>query len=280
MGRRVETENEPISTGHRSLGDVPRPVPSDTYTTEYYLTGCSGADEFESGEGMAVAPILAELLDRMEVGPERTCLDLGCGRGEVALNCAARGARILALDYADAALDLARGALARHTDLEERVVLVQGDAKHLPVPTGSVDRAFLLDIVEHLHPWELTASLAELRRVMSPGGVALVHTMPNLHYYRWVYPVLRVAAAIVQRHRVPREPRGEYELTMHVNEQTPRRLRTALESAGFSVEMWLTGLEKCPLRPGRFERGVRLLAGRPPLRTVASFHILALARPR
>jgi SAM-dependent methyltransferase len=259
-------------------GDTGRPVPAEVYTEEYYLGCCSGADQFEASQGLAVSPVLIEVFDRLGIGPGQRCLDIGCGRGEAVFNLAKRGALALGLDYADVALGLARRMLASHPDIESRVAFVKGDAKSMPVPERSIDAAFMLDIVEHLQPWELDATLREVRRVLRPGGTLFAHTMPNLHYYRWVYPPLALWARVAQGQRPSRDPRSPYEHQMHVNEQTPAGLERALRRAGFDVELWVTGLEKWPLRPGIVDRVARAAARRRPLKTISSFHILALAR--
>lgn len=255
-----------------------RPVPASAYTREYYLTGCSGGEDFEATAGLAVSPVIEEVFDRFGVGPGTRCLDLGCGRGEVTFTLAKRGAHAVGVDYAGAALDLAGDMLRRHPDISSRVMLLRADAKHLPLPTGSIDRAFVLDLVEHLQSWELAEALAELRRVLRPDGAVFVHTMPNLRYYRWGYPVLRAAGRVLGRNS-PRDPRSEYEVQMHVNEQTPAMLRRAMHRAGFDAELTVTGLEKSPLGPGPLDRVVRALSSRPPLRGVLGFHILVTARP-
>lgn len=259
-------------------GDAP--VDPALYTEEYYLEGCSGADAFDVSQGLALSPKALELLDRLGAGPGMRAVDVGSGRGELVFNLARRGAVTVGLDYADAALRLARGMLERHPDLVDRTSFVKSDAKQVPLRTGTVDLAFMLDVVEHLHPWELRSALVEVRRILRPTGTLLVHTMPNLHYYRWVYPPLRFAGRVLRRSTAPRDPRSEYEHQMHVNEQTPRALKRALEEAGFAVELWVDGFEKSPLEPGSLDRLARAVARRPPFRRVASFHIFALARPR
>jgi len=255
-----------------------QPVPAAAYTEEYYRSGCGGGEAFESGSGLTVSPVVEQAFDSFGVGPGRACLDLGCGRGEVTFNLAKRGASAIGIDYADSALRLAQGMLERHPDIKSRVLLVKSDAKALPFPDASIDCAFVLDLVEHLQPWELGQSLSELHRVMKPDGMVLVHTMPNLRYYRFAYPALRLIGRM-QRHESPAEPRGPYEFDLHVNEQTPGSLRTAMRVAGFLVEMSVTGLEKSPLRPGLLDRFVRVLAKHGPLRSVLGFHILVTARP-
>ena len=47
-------------------------------------------------------------------------LDAGCGRGETALALARHGARVSGLDYAEAAVELTREALADYPDADIR----------------------------------------------------------------------------------------------------------------------------------------------------------------
>ena len=255
------------------------PVDPELYTEAYYREGCGGADTFDISSGMAISPVASDLLDRLGAGPGTRAVDIGSGRGELVFNLARRGAAAVGLDYADAALQLAQGMLGHHPDLAGNVLFVKSDAKRVPLRDHSVDLAFMLDVVEHLQPWELHAALVEVRRLLRPSGTLCVHTMPNRLYYEWVYRPLWWAGRLFRRTSGPRDPRSEYEHQMHVNEQTPRRLRHALEHAGFDVELWVDGFEKSPLDPGFLDSAVRALARRTPLRHIASFHIFALARP-
>ena len=50
--------------------------------------------------------------------------------------------------------------------------LVQADARHLPLPTASVDAVFAAGLVQHLPDPE--AGLAELARVSRPGGRLII----------------------------------------------------------------------------------------------------------
>lgn len=254
------------------------PVSPDVYTEEYYLNCASGFSFFDETAGLELPPLLRRFLDRMGIEPGMRVLDVGCGRGEVALNAALRGAQATGIDYADAALGLARKLLAAHGGAAERVTLAKCDAKHMPFPDHTFDRALMLDVVEHLQPWELDLALAEVFRVLKPGGRLYVHTMPNLHFYRWVYPPLRVLARVAQGKRLPRDPRSQYEHDMHVNEQTPRMVREGLARAGFEPSVWFSDFVRSPLDRGLLDRVVRGAGKRFPLRPVATFNIFAEAR--
>src|SRR5205807_2624150 len=77
-------------------------------------------------------------------------LDVGSGRGEVVFNAAKSGATAVGIDYASAALSLARGMLGQHPEIRDRVLFLHGDARCMPLVSASFDRAFMLDVVEHL----------------------------------------------------------------------------------------------------------------------------------
>jgi ubiquinone/menaquinone biosynthesis C-methylase UbiE len=255
------------------------PVSPGVYTEDYYLGCASGFDRWEASKGLDVPPLVLDVLERAGVAEGCRVLDVGCGRGEVVLNAARVGAWALGIDYSDAALGLARRMRGEHPDFAERASFLKCDAKLLPLAPASIDRVFMLDVVEHLHPWELEAALREVHRVLRPDGALFVHTMPNLRFYRFVYPPLRLMARVVQGKRLPADPRSEYEHAMHVNEQTPRGLRRVLEATGFRTEIWFSDFVRSPLDRGRLDRVVRAVGKRGPLRPVATFNIFAAARP-
>jgi SAM-dependent methyltransferase len=66
-------------------------------------------------------------------------------------------------------IDVARAQLARN---EATPYLAAGDAMHLPLASSSVDAAISWDVLEHLPRPE--AALAELARVVRPGGVVVI----------------------------------------------------------------------------------------------------------
>lgn len=258
----------------------PEPVSPHAYTEEYYLECSSGHDRFEESRGLYVPPLIFSIVERAGVQPGQRVLDVGCGRGEVTYNLAKLGAEAVGIDYAATALKLARRMRAEHPDLADRVTLVKCDAKRMPFLSGAFDAAFMLDVVEHLQPWELHLALLEVRRLLRREGALFIHTMPNLRFYRYVYPVLRMVGRIAQRSNLPRDPRSEYEHAMHVNEQTPKTLRAALEAAGFDAHVWMSDYVRPVLRPGLLHRVTSGIGRRPPLRAIAAFNVFAEARPR
>jgi O-antigen chain-terminating methyltransferase len=103
-------------------------------------------------------------------------LDLGCGRGELLLALREAGVEAHGVE-ADAAL--AQAARRRGLDVELGGVLeaVRGQ------PEGRWGAVTAIHLFEHLTPGVLLELLAEVRRVLRPGGVLIVEC-PNPHTLR------------------------------------------------------------------------------------------------
>jgi ubiquinone/menaquinone biosynthesis C-methylase UbiE len=228
----------------------PAPVPPTIYDWAYFLTDCGGFREYALSGGSLLEARLARMLDLANPAPRMRVLDLGCGRGELALHAALRGAEVVAVDYAEAALALASATLAGAPDeARRRVRLLRADAKALPFADRSFDRALVSDVVEHLHPWELGRAFSELARVLRPDGRLVVHTSPNRLHLALAYPSARLWARFRGR-RLPANPRTPYERLVHVNEQDPWGLYRQLR-AHFVAALWLEPPDRARSRARR-----------------------------
>ena len=219
-------------------------VSPESYSEEYFLSECHGCDEYRTTRGMVLPRRLQAAFELGAISPGMRVIDIGCGRGEIALHSSLAGADAYAVDYSDDALRLTRRILDEHGgEVRDRVFLQRADAQHLPFAEETFDRAFMLDLVEHLHPAELSLVLREVHRVLRSGGCLVVHTMPNLWYLRYGYPLYR----LVQRARgqaLPADPRQRWRYgEVHVNEQDVRRLKGSLRNAGFRSKVWLRPTE-------------------------------------
>jgi len=228
---------------------VQTPIEPDAYTEEYFRTSVEGHAEFAASGGREVSPRLRRALDLAAPGPGQRVLDIACGRGEVVLQSALRGAQAVGIDYAGGAIAVARESLA-HSD---RTALARMDATRLAFREGTFDAAFMLDFVEHVYQPDLEAALRQVRDALRPGGRLIIHTSPNRVFedkvYRyWVRNVHRVvigaARVLHQKNRILNEmilpagalpPHDEFERRLHVNPQSRASLRDALRRCGFRV---------------------------------------------
>jgi demethylmenaquinone methyltransferase/2-methoxy-6-polyprenyl-1,4-benzoquinol methylase len=95
------------------------------------------------------------------VVPGDRVLDACCGTGDLALAAARAGGRVTGLDFSEKMLERAR---RKSTAVE----WVRGDALALPFEDGAFDAATVGFGVRNLD--DLERGLAELRRVLRPGG--------------------------------------------------------------------------------------------------------------
>ena len=219
-------------------------LPPELYTEEYFLQACEGYAEFSETQGERLSRRLSAAFAVAAVRPGMKVLDVGCGRGEILRHCARLGADAYGVDYAPVAVEMSARAVAGEQAAPGKTGVAQSDAKRLPFPGEFFDRVLMFDVVEHLYPWELDLGLAEVRRVLKPGGAFVVHTAPNVWYDRYAYPFVRAVRLLAgQGASHPRNPRAlnvSANVDVHVNEQSQRSLRLALERAGFQrVRAWL-----------------------------------------
>jgi SAM-dependent methyltransferase len=108
-------------------------------------------------------------LDLADLSGDERIVDVGCGNGLylAALSGRGHGGPVHGLDLETGMLHAAAGW---HADAG----LVTADAQALPLAGGSVDVAMAMHMLYHVPDQE--AAAAELRRVVRPGGVALVVT--------------------------------------------------------------------------------------------------------
>jgi ubiquinone/menaquinone biosynthesis C-methylase UbiE len=129
----------------------------------------------------ACRPTYLDLLDRVGVRPGWRVLDAGCGTGAFLPRLAelvGAGGRVSGIDLAEENVALAgRRAMASVASAGVRACPVetrQGSLLALPYPDSSFDAVWCANTVQYLDDDELGPALAELRRVVRPGGVVAV----------------------------------------------------------------------------------------------------------
>ena len=97
----------------------------------------------------------------------RRILDAGCGSGPLSAALRDRGAIVTGFDSSAKMLELARKRLGDDTDLHHAEL-----GGPLPFPDAAFDDVIACLILHYLEDW--TTPLAELRRLLTPGGRLIV----------------------------------------------------------------------------------------------------------
>lgn len=128
------------------------------------------------------AAIMERLGGRVEGG---RVLEIGCGRGVGTEIIFERfGAReVHAFDLDPDMVEQARRRLAGYPP--ERLRLYVGDASALEAEDESYDAVFDFAIIHHVPNWRLT--VAEVRRVLRPGGLFFFEEVTRHALSRWLY---------------------------------------------------------------------------------------------
>ena len=209
LERLAEELEEVASLTERSLLGEPLPVSGDSLLDEGRLADALAEvqplllESFRGSEDEIRHRMDRYLPDLRSQGP---VLDLGCGRGELLLLLREAGIEATGVE-ADPALV---GA-ARRRGLE----IVEGDVLEVLKGQESESRGAVtaVHLFEHLTSAVLIAALAEIRRVLRPGGLLIVEC-PNPHS-------LRVGASLF------------WQDPTHQRPLLPETLELMLSAAGF-----------------------------------------------
>lgn len=158
--------------------------------------------------------------------PRGEVLDVGMGTGRLCAELDRRGWQVSGVDLSPAMVAAARRRLP---ELADR--LVEGPIEHLPFDTESFDAVAATGVLEYATR-DLPGAVAELARVLRPGGVAVLsfprQQSPGLLWRsKLLYPAVRTAKRIAPVGRpapLDLPPRSEQEFL------------AAVAGAGLAVE--------------------------------------------
>lgn len=151
-------------------------------------------------------------------------LDAGAGFGRHAFEAARRGARVVALDYAEQEVESTRATFAAMFEAGEITAenltgVMRGDATSLPFPDDSFDAIVTSEVLEHIQ--DDVRALGEFARVLKPGGV-LAATVPS-----W-FPE-KINWMLSDEYHAPFVPGG------HVRIYSATELKAKVRAAGLTV---------------------------------------------
>jgi SAM-dependent methyltransferase len=170
------------------------PTATKTRRTDIYNDPAFNYAQFWSGrdyEHYAEVIAIHRLLRGRRFGH---VVDIGGGYGRLSVVLATYADRVTLVDPSTQQLDLSRHIFPDHPVVERRLM----DAANLKFGTGTVDLAALVRVLHHLPDPE--AELAEMARILKPGGLALVEVANAANAHR------RLARLLHGQGRVPEAP--------------------------------------------------------------------------
>jgi SAM-dependent methyltransferase len=138
--------------------------------------------------------------DLAEVAPGDHVVDLGCGPGNAVREAAARGARATGVDPSSVMLRVAQVLTWRR---RARIAWTEAAAESIPLADGDATVVWSVACVHH---WaDIDAALAEIHRILAPGGRLLaaerrtVATATGVASHGWTDEQADVFAAACRR---------------------------------------------------------------------------------
>ncbi len=174
-----------------------------------------------------------QLLDEQlkELSPGSRVLDVGCGTGNYLV-------RFRELGFEAQGVEPAPGMIEAARRLDPMLAIEQGVATELPFPDGSFDMVTAIEVLRYLHRDDVRRALAEMMRVLRPGGRVFV-TMVN----RWALDGFYVHQRLRQRLK----GRDFDRTNPHCEFTTPAEVEADLLAAG-AAEARTVGRLFAPMR--------------------------------
>jgi SAM-dependent methyltransferase len=117
----------------------------------------SSAEAYERGRPGYPAEAVEWLRERLDLGPGTRVIDLAAGTGKLSRALAETGAEVTAVEPVEEMRAL----------IEAPVRSVEGTAEEVPLPDASADA---VTVAQAFHWFDGEAALAEIHRVLRPGG--------------------------------------------------------------------------------------------------------------
>ena len=234
-----------------------RRVNPRVYTEKYYLSDCTGFEQWKRSGGKEFEPRFERIVK--EIPPVRNLriLDIGCGRGELALWCVRNGAKVvIGIDYSKNAIKLANQSKKHFKkDIQKNITFKLGDGKKLEFEINSFDVVLLTEVLEHVYPEEQAVIFNEIKRVLKDDGFVFVHTAPskwfnNFTYKYWCYPISSIIVSVnnfitgnkYTNITKPSKIRTESHKIMHVNEPDYFTLKKLFNNSRFEGKIKSTNV--------------------------------------
>ena len=134
------------------------------------------AESYERGRPEYAPAAVGALAAELGIGANSLVLDLAAGTGKLTRALVAAGLDVIAVEPQAELREVLVTSVGEHR-------VIDGLAEQIPLDDGSVDA---VTVADGFHWFDQAAALAEIRRVLRPGGgLALVATLPDWSSASW-----------------------------------------------------------------------------------------------
>jgi len=149
------------------------------------------ADVYERGRPEYAPAVVGALAAELRIAPGAPVLDLGAGTGKLTRALVGFGLEVVAVEPLASLRELLAASIGA-----ERVR--EGVAEAIPLPDASMAAVTVADA---FHWFDQAAALAEIRRVLRPGGgLAVVRALPDWAEASWADEVVKLLAELRPEH--------------------------------------------------------------------------------
>lgn len=125
-------------------------------------------------------------IEALEIEPDHVVLDLGCGPGATVATMARRAPFGVVHGIDQSATMIAQAARANRRRLRSgHVCLARARFERLPYRDGGIDRILASNVIYFWH--DVGAVVAEMRRVLRPGGRIVIYATDAAAMMRWKF---------------------------------------------------------------------------------------------
>lgn len=191
-----------------------------------YLRYWDGRDYEHEAEQLAIKKLLRNK-------HFKTAIDIGGGYGRLCLLLEKYADRVILAEPSQQQLELANEFLKNHKEIERMLVA----ADDLKLPDGSVDLVTMIRVMHHLP--DPTAELAEIARVLSDDGIAIIEMANYSHFLNRLKHLAkgkRLPLKPVDIRSAENKKEGEIPFVNH----NPHTVMRQLTHAGLKVERVLS----------------------------------------
>jgi ubiquinone/menaquinone biosynthesis C-methylase UbiE len=189
----IEGRRGVLGPAHRSHQDHSAERNRDTWSG--WDWGALGEEWTQSEEWKRA--LVAEIL-RPTMPPGGTLLEIGPGAGRWTEFLVEQADRVILVDVSSRVLDLCRDRFGDGNSM----TYIANDGSDLPgVTNESVDGVWSFDAFVHIGPLDLASYLAEMARVLRPGGLAVIHHAGRRDRRGWRSPMSAALFANLARER-------------------------------------------------------------------------------